>query len=196
MISEIIKNRRAVPPRFIDTREVPEDLIARLLENANWAPNHKQTEPWRFMVISGKDRTMIAERIFGFLEEMSQNGIPVNLQKALKTKDNLNRVPLTFAVIMQRDPAQRIPEWEEIAAVSMAVQNMWLTATELNFAAFWATPEFISSLGPVFNLSAGQNLLGFFHVGYPATDYPSPGRNSWEDKVIPIPEGLNRTFVL
>ena len=28
---------------------------------------------------------------------------------------------------MTKDESNRVPEWEEIAAVSMAVQNMWLS---------------------------------------------------------------------
>ena len=170
----------------MNTLEVPEEMIGTLLENANWAPSHKQTEPWRFMVIGGNDRVFFADKIDSALEELSQNGIFVNHQKAAKLKENLVRVPVTIAVIMQRDLAERIPEWEETAAVAMAVQNMWLTATELGLAGFWSTPEFTPLLGPILGLNESQRSLGFFHVGFPALDFPSPGRGPWEEKIMDL----------
>lgn len=44
-INELIKNRRATPPRFLLKEKVDKNKISRMLENANWAPNHKETEP-------------------------------------------------------------------------------------------------------------------------------------------------------
>ena len=33
---------------------------------------------------------------------------------------------------MKRDLKESVPEWEEIAATAMAVQNMWLTCVDFN----------------------------------------------------------------
>jgi len=92
------------------------------------------------------------------------------------------RVPVAMAIVMQRDAAQRIPEWEEVAAVSMAVQNMWLTATQNEMGAFWSTPSFLPLVEPLLDLKPGQKLLGFFFVGHVAMDYPSPGRGPVSEK--------------
>ena len=43
---------------------------------------------------------------------------------------------------MNRDKQNRLPEWEEIAAVSMAVQNMWLTCYANNIGCYLSTPGF------------------------------------------------------
>jgi nitroreductase len=40
---------------------VPRETIARLLECAVRAPNHKLTEPWRFAVLTGPARSRLAE---------------------------------------------------------------------------------------------------------------------------------------
>lgn len=181
---EIIKNRRATPPRFLAKKEVPGELILTLLENANWAPTHKNTEPWRFVVYQGESKQILAETIFTTLEEKQNRGDEVNMQKAVKFRDNLLHVPTAIAIIMQRDAAERLPEWEEIAAVSMAVQNMWLSATDLGLGAFWATPPFLAETEPLLDLKSGQKLLGFFFVGHIAMDYPSPGRGPVLDKVV------------
>ncbi len=182
-ISEIIKKRRATPPRFLAKGEVDKNIIMQLLENANWAPNHKKTEPWRFRIYTGAAKQKLAAQIYLLLETKIKAGAELNPQKAEKLKVNIENVPVVILIAMERDKAERIPEWEEIAAVSMAVQNMWLTATELGFGAFWNTPSFMNLLHDVLEIKSGQKALGFFFVGKIALDYPSPGRGSIDAKV-------------
>ena len=67
---------------------------------------------------------------------------------------------------MHRDPLLRIPEWEEIASVSMAVQNMWLTATSLKIGAFWSTPSYIKHMNEHISLNHNEKCLGIFYLGY------------------------------
>lgn len=182
-ISKIIKNRRATPPRFLTKKEVPKEIIQQLLENANWAPNHKNTEPWRFKVYTGEAKQKLANSIYALLIEKIELGESINPQNAEKFKNGLERVPVAIVIILERDIAKRIPEWEELAAVSMAVQNMWLTVTAMDLGAFWATPEFLPMLHDVLELNSGQKLLGFFYVGKIALDYPAPGRGELAEKV-------------
>ena len=46
---QTIKNRRNTK-QFLD-KEVDKSHINLILESAIWAPNHRSTEPWRFVVI-------------------------------------------------------------------------------------------------------------------------------------------------
>ena len=68
LINNIIKNRRATPARFLATKEISKEVIQNLLENANWAPNHKKTEPWRFKVFLGKAKQKFAEDAYNKLK--------------------------------------------------------------------------------------------------------------------------------
>ncbi len=183
-INEIIKNRRATPPRFLAKTEISKEIIQQLLENANWAPTHKNTEPWRFKVYLGEAKQKLAIDIYSLLTQKVADGEPLNIQKIDKFKESLERVPVAIAIVFERDAAERIPEWQEIAAVSIAVQNMWLTATSLGLGAFWSTPEFLPLLNDIVEIQPGQKLLGFFYVGHIAMEYPSPGRGDIEAKVV------------
>lgn len=182
-ISEIIKNRRATPPRLFIKAPIPKEIVAQLLENANWAPNHKKTEPWRFKVYTGEQKQQLAEAGHKILLEKQEQGYPIAPEKIEKFKTTMERVPVAIAVVMERDAANRLPEWEEIAAVSMAVQNMWLTATEMELGAFWATPAFIELFNDLLEIGKGQKCLGFFYVGGIMMDYPSPGRGEIAQKI-------------
>jgi len=183
MIQEIIKNRRAIPAKFMSDKEIPSQTIRDLLESANWAPNHKQTEPWRFKVYRKAAKKMLAEEIYAFLLEKSADGHPVSTLKAEQFKTNLERVPAAIAIIVERDAAGRIPEWEEVAAVAMSVQNIWLTATDMGLGVFWASPAFLPLLHDVVKLTTSQKLLGFLYLGFIRMEYPSPGRGAIEHKV-------------
>lgn len=99
MIDEIIKNRRATPPRFMAKDEISKETILKLLENANWAPNHKNTEPWRFKVFTGEAKQKLADDGHELLLRKIKQGIKVNPQKVDKFKENLERVPVAIAII-------------------------------------------------------------------------------------------------
>jgi len=182
-IDELIKNRRATPPRFLSGNSIEKEKIQRLLENANWAPNHKKTEPWRFIVFQGESKQKLSEDIFASLQKRDDAGENVNMQKAEKFKGNLSRVAAAIAIIFERDVAERLPEWEEIAAVSMAVQNMWLTATQMQLGAFWASPQFLPLIHETVGVKENQKFLGFFFLGNISMDFPSPGRGDVTHKV-------------
>ena len=182
-VSEIIKKRRATPPRLFAKREVSKEIIEQLLESANWAPNHKKTEPWRFKIYTGDAKAKLAADAKNILLAKQNEGYPVASEKIEKFCSTLERVPVAMAIVLERDKANRLPEWEEVAAVSMSVQNMWLTATELDLAAFWATPPFVELFDDILEITEGQKSLGFFYVGQVMMDYPSPGRGDVERKV-------------
>jgi nitroreductase len=153
------------------------------LENANWAPNHKKTEPWRFKVYTGKAKLELAKKAYAILKSKQEKGYSVAPGKVEKFKSTLERVPVAIAIVVQFDRAKRLPEWEEIAATSMAVQNMWLTATEMGLGAFWATPLFMELFDEILEIQPGQKSLGFFYAGGILIDYTSPGRGGVEMKV-------------
>ena len=58
-----------------------------------------------------------------------------------------------------------VPEWEEIAAVAMGVQNMYLTCTANNVGCYWSTPNTKDYIGDYLGLEENQKCLGFFYMG-------------------------------
>ncbi len=162
-IFEVIPKRRSVfPPQFNDQPIARKDL-ERLLEAANWAPTHKKTEPWRFKVVQGDARTRLGE----FLSKKYQETDPKPKQiKIKKLLENPQRSAAVIAICMQRDLNESLPEWEEVAATAMAVQNMWLCATALGIGSYWSSPGLIRYMNEFFELAEGEKCLGFFYMGY------------------------------
>ena len=52
---------------------------------------------------------------------------------------------------MKRDEKKSIPEWEEIASVSMAVQNIWYRVTH-EIGCYWSSPKYANELSEFLNL--------------------------------------------
>ena len=104
--------------------------------------------------------------------------------KIKKLYDNPTKSAAVLAICMQRNPNKSIPEWEEVAAVSMAVQNMWLCCTELGIGCYWSSPGLIKYMDEFFDLADREKCLGFLYMGYFDGDSPEGMRTSIEDKVV------------
>ena len=173
-INQIIRSRRSVfPDQFDSNKLIPEDIIWQLLENANWAPTHKQTEPWRFIVFSGEGRKKFAS--FQASRYKDTAGEKFRQDKYDKLQHNPLLCSHILAIILKRSTTVSIPEMEEIAAVACAVENIYLSATAYGLGGYWSTggitydPAARAFLG----LEGDDRLLGFFYLG--AVRIPSPG---------------------
>ena len=62
-INDLIRNRRSVFPKMYNGKKVSKAIIEQVLENANWAPTHKLTEPWRFKVFRGKGLNKLSDEL-------------------------------------------------------------------------------------------------------------------------------------
>ena len=74
---------------------------------------------------------------------------------------------------------------EEVAAVSMAVQNMWLTATANGVGCYWSTGgvTFVDGAQEAFGWGKKDKLLGFLYCGMPKKKWPKGKRKPIDKKV-------------
>ncbi|WGK66202.1 nitroreductase family protein [Croceiramulus getboli] len=181
-IHELIRSRRSIfPDQYVD-RPVAKEDIEMMLEAANWAPTHRKTEPWRFKVVQKQGLVQLGE----FLCNKYKETTPKDKFSEFKHKKMLQNPQKAGAVIlicMQRDEKERLPEWEEIAATAMAVQNMWLTATELGLGAYWSSPGLIQYMHEFVDLAPGERCLGLFYVGHYEGEHPEGQRQDIAEKV-------------
>ena len=181
----LIQKRRSVFPPSFNTKKIEKKAIEQIVENANWAPTHKMTEPWRFKIIRGQ----ALKRLSVFMVNDFKNNAPIEKQnesKIKKTEQSPLQSSCVIAICMQTHAG--IPEWEEIAAVAMAVQNMWLSCTALGIGSYWSTPGSILRMGNFLNLAQGEKCLGLFYMGYSDTPLHKGKRSTIEDKVVWIEE--------
>lgn len=184
-LTELIKSRRAIYPPNYQTKQIPKQIILEILEVANWAPTHKRTEPWRFKVFYGDAKVLMADWIGKTMEEFAKPG-KFDPGKQQKMINKVSKSSCVLAICMQRDPEERLPEWEEIASVACAVQNMWLLCTEYGIGAYWSSPSFITNHQHEFlKLADGERCLGLFYMGWQDKAFQALAkRQPIEDKII------------
>jgi nitroreductase len=176
-LTQIITNRRTVKPTGMNGKKIPDDIIRQLLSLADWAPTHGYTEPWYFVVYSGD----AVKQFCADHAELYKNNtptaqyIPGNYEKLQHQGDLASHV---IAICMKRGDNPKIPEIEEIAAVSCAVQNMWLGATDLGLAAYWGSGgmTYTAAMQDYLGLRDQDKVLGFFFLGYADGDIPEGRR--------------------
>lgn len=162
-INQTIRARKSVYPRQYIDKTIPKNIIEELLENANHAPTHKLTEPWRFKIFQGEAKTKLATFLAATYQETANE---FSESKYEKIQSNIMSAGAVIAIVLHRDPAQRVPEWEEIAAVACAVQNMWLACQQYGLGGYWSSPDLRNHLGKHVTLQANETCLGFFYLGY------------------------------
>lgn len=176
LVSELMRRRRSIFPKTYNKKPIPRELVEEILENANWAPTHRLTEPWRFKVFMGKS----LERLGAYLADFYKKNTPeaaFSEAKYQKSMESPRQSACVIAICMRRDPAEAVPEWEELAAVACAVENMWLTCTAHGIGCYWSTPKAALEANEFLKLETGERCLGLFYMGY--HDLPDlPGKRT------------------
>ena len=185
-IEFVIENRRSIYPVLFSGEEVKTNVIDRMLELANWAPTHRNTEPWRFKVFSGKAKNALLDQCKQcYIQGTASDRF--NPQKVQQIEDRKGLVSHMIAICMKRNEFL-LPEFEEIASVAMAVQNMWLyLASTPNYGGYWSTPSYAleDEFASFLQLEEDERCMGLFYVGTIREDILKPKgfRGDWKDKV-------------
>lgn len=168
---EAIKTRRS--PKAYTSRQPTREEIEVLLETAVLAPNHRMTQPWRFVVLGPEAQRAYAELRADMKSRKVQES-DVRRQVREKVVREVTEVPRLIAFVMHRDEDPMTRE-EDYAATFMGIQNFLLGATALGFAGYIHTgriferPELRKTLG----IADDERVVAMVDLGEPA-EIPGP----------------------
>lgn len=182
-INLAIRNRRSVfSSQFDNNRRIPDEIILEILHNANAAPSHKLTEPWRFTVFTGNGLEKLGQQQAEIYKANAGEKFKENKYLNLQTAPRL--CSHIIAIGCKRSIGV-IPEMEEVAAVSCAVQNIYLSLDAYGIGGYWSTGgiTFMEDAKKLVGLEPHDVFMGFFYLGY--VQVPSVHRTptSLESKV-------------
>ena len=186
IIDKVILGRRSVYQQQYSGERVDDAIINKILHNANWAPTHKLTEPWRFIVFSGDGLKKLAS----FQADLYKKVTSLDGTFKEDRYQNLLTKPMLsshiIAVCMKRDEKKSVPEIEEIGAVFCAIENMYLTATAYGVGCYLSTGgiTYFEDAKEFFGLEKEDRLIGFFHLGMSRIELPNGKRRPIEEKVV------------
>jgi nitroreductase len=183
-INHIIHRRRSVyPVQYMDA-EVRQEIVEQMLENANRAPTHKRTEPWRFVVYYGEGRRTLGELQAAVYKKVTEADGTFKEERYRNLLNSPMKSSHIILVYMKRDPARSVPEIEEVGAVFCAIQNMYLTATAYGIGCYMSTGgiTYFEEAKKAFGLEPDDRIIGFVHVGIPRGETPVSDRRPVREK--------------
>jgi len=185
-ISAVIQRRRSIKPAEMSDQPIDRALLDQLLENANWAPTHGGTEPWRFHIFTGEGRKRLAQS----LQDIYQRTTPEESfrpDKFEKFGRNPLIAPVVIVLTMQRQASEKIPEIEEVEATACAVQNLHLSAAAVGLGGFWSSHPVVYTreMHDWLKLGPKDQCLGMFYLGWPkeGSNWPEGRRKPIEEKL-------------
>ncbi len=163
-INTIVQKRRSIYPyQYEAGAKVDDAIIWQILNNANCAPNHKKTAPWRFTVFSGEGLQYFASLQVSLYKKHHGEENKIKIQKLADYPLMASHV---IAIGLKRTEG-KLPEIEEVLAVGCAIENMYLTATAHGLGCYLTTGgiTYMEEAKKHFDLDDNDKLIGFFYVG-------------------------------
>lgn len=173
----LIHTRQHVAPRRLVEPGPSKEQLQAMLAAAAAAPDHGQLLPWRFVVVPGEKRELLAE-VFGLtLQDRDPDARPEQVDNA---REKARRAPFLMLAVArlvgstdERD-AQRVQagelavsDAERLVSLGCAIQNVLLLAHAMGFGSGLTSGQALPSprLRTLFQLQAGEEAVCFVNVG-------------------------------
>jgi nitroreductase len=201
-LADLMKSRRSI--RAWQNKPVPEDLLMQAIELATYAPNAGNQQNWHFYVILNKgtlsdiaDAVQAnAELIVGWPESKTMGDVADRMLErvavfrnapaavALTAKEYRSPIDQVIEMREKLDPkAGEIRQWRntaqsKIQSVASAIANLLLVLHQMGLGAVWMTGPMQAKgdLEKILEVPAGEDLIAFLPVGFPAENPPLRAR--------------------
>ncbi|MBT3996554.1 MAG: nitroreductase [Chloroflexi bacterium] len=169
MVLNAIHARRTV--REFTEDPVSDSALELMIEAATWAPNHRSTEPWRFIVL-GKDgdmRSKVAQIVHDWTFENVKNPNPERREASSKeAQQEIIDAPAFMYVYSLQGRNDEVTQ-ENYAATACAVQNLMLAAQSLGIGVGWSTGKpCLAPVGTAIGAEPDWDIVGALYIGYPS----------------------------
>lgn len=155
----LVKERRAV--RKFKKKEVPLELVEKIIEAGIWAPSAMNTQPWEFIVVRDPERKRKVREIYdegsaGFYKQDTEFIENATLLIALSDSEKMLH----------------------LLSTSAAVENILLAATASGLGSVWLyrplrVEKTLKKLRELFNIPEKYEIVGIIAIGY-ADEKPQP----------------------
>lgn len=144
--------------------------IERIIRAGLRAPDHGRLRPWRFVVLEGAAR----EKLGDAMASMLLAKFPQATQEQLDAERRKTMRAPTIIAVGAKITKGKIPEIEQVGAVSAAAQNMFLAAHALGYGAMWKTgaAAYDASVKAMFGLAPEDHIMAFLYLGTIVTPGP------------------------
>ncbi|EGQ26580.1 nitroreductase [Sporosarcina newyorkensis 2681] len=161
-VREAIISRRSI--KSFNGQPIEPEIIPEIIEDAVWAPNHGNRNPWRLVVAAGEQYEQILDVLKEFGVANWKQLSDEDLEKQMK---KFTSASAAVFVIVPEDARQK-ERLEDYAAASMLIQNIQLLAWDKGIGTCWKTPGFLDN--PKFRerlgIHPGERIISMLQFGY------------------------------
>ena len=184
---DAIRTRRSI--RAFKDQSIERSTIERLLEAAAFAPSAKNSQPWRFTVITEARRDEMLTVIRQGIANRESEGAEIGtIQWSIQV---LEQAPVTVFIhnadgIHPWKARAEHESWWDIAtvqSVGAAIQNMLLAATDAGLGSLWIADVWEAYAEINAWLETDDQLVSAVSLGIPDIEPPVPARKPMEDIV-------------
>ncbi|MBS4074762.1 nitroreductase [Ameyamaea chiangmaiensis] len=149
--------------------------LDRILATGLRAPDHGKLRPWRYVVVRGPHRAVLAELI---VAGMLARDPDVASKKIDKRRNRFSTMPMTIALGMHLRPDDKIPLWEQDMAVAAGAMNVLNALHAEGFGGVWVSGDMVEdpAVAGALGFHAPHRLAGFLFVGTPDGKPHAPKR--------------------
>lgn len=161
-VKEAIISRRTI--KKFNGQPVDRADIMAILDDAVWAPNHQNREPWRFVVAFGKELLKLHDLL---KVTTIPNWKDLSEEEIVKKMEKFTTPGGYVFVIVPEDVRQKV-RLEDYAASSCLIQNIQLLAWDLGIGCCWKTPEFLDKpeFREAIGAKPGERIIAMLQLGY------------------------------
>lgn len=178
-VREAIIERRSI--KKFNGQPVDREVLLQIVNDAVWAPNHQNREPWRLVAACGKEilelHKLLRDIAIPKWKELSEEALDKQMQKFT--------LPGAYAFIIVPEDVRQKQRLEDYAAASMFIQNIQLLAWDNGIGSCWKTPDFLDA--PVFRealgVKSGERIISMLQMGY-FDDVPKAAERKKSDEIV------------
>lgn len=165
---------------------LPRHVIERLLAAAVRAPNHKLTEPWRFVVVTGKARVRYAELRRAHRAAKFEGQDTPEARAAIEKTYREHMDTPAFVFVLMELADDEVRREEDYGATMMAIENLLVAAWADGIGSYLRTGGIMNrdDVRDLVGATPAQRLVGIVSLGYlVATPEPTLRRKPMADLV-------------
>ena len=160
---ELMKTRRSI--RRYKDKDVPDDLLEKIMEAGRWAPSGLNNQPWRFAVVKGPE-------------------VKNEIAAQTRYREIIRNAPVIIAVFL--DNAESYDRVKDCQAIGACLQNMYLATHALGLGGVWLG-EILKNkerVAEILEAPDSYELMAVFAVGHPKNRQQKSQRKSLSEIIF------------
>ncbi|HVE76295.1 MAG TPA: nitroreductase [Actinomycetota bacterium] len=164
-VIEAMLARRSVPNL---TGPAPDrSVVEEILRAAVRVPNHFLTEPWRFIVLTGKGLDELGEALAERVRRETPEGEHLDHKIELE-RARPHRAPMIIVLVFHQSTNPKAIELEDRYSMGALGVAIMLAAKSKGLGTYWRTGPASEDEGVKnsLGLEAGEEIAGFMYIGH------------------------------